>query len=165
MAYPRLPLDQQQQIIDQFVQAGMPTIDIATFHGIEEGQVLGILRKHEIPTGRKGTRSVADHFSEKQLEEMVEEYNSNVLVKSLLEKYHLSYQQLYAILDQLGVPTRKSTPSRMKGTHDRMQRALQMYFDNYELWKIRSETGIGSPMLYAELHQRGIPMRTKGRSK
>jgi transposase-like protein len=88
---------------------------------------------------------------------VVEAYQNDEPIPTIMEQYGLTYTTLYSILRRHNVPTRKvaSAPAQA----DRLKVAIEMYQRNVVLWKIKQETGIAQPTLHNELHRLGIPLR------
>jgi len=130
-------------------EGGLALNGIAEEMDISVTAVRNVLKKY----GRATHRVVAS-FNE---EDVIAQYVANEPVPDILTTNNLNYAQLYHILQQHGIPTRKSIEADVR--QERLNHAIELYQDGQPLWLIKEETGIPQPTLHAELHKRHIPLR------
>jgi len=130
-------------------EGGLTLKSIADEMGISSTAVRNILKKY----GKETSRVVVDYDEE----DIIQQYVSNEPVPQILEDNNISYAQLYTILRNHKVPTRKAIRQDVK--QERLAQAVELYQDGVPLWNIKEETGIHQPTLHAELHRRHIPLR------
>ena len=140
--------EREVEIIEMH-EGGLALKGIAEEMDISVTAVRNVLKKY----GR-ATHKVAPSYNE---EDIVAQYVANEPVPAILVEHGITYTQLYHILQQHGIPTRKSMEADVR--QSRLERAIEMYQEGSPLWQIKAETGIAQPTLHAELHQRGIPLR------
>lgn len=102
-------------------------------------------------------------LSNEDIEELLTAYRANVSTTDIKAQFNLSPGTLYYILRNAHEPMRSVTVKSMRA--EQVDLAIEMYQDPSRLpiWKIVEETGVQQPVLHAQLHLRGIPLRN-GRS-
>ncbi len=151
--------EEELRIVEMFQGDGFTTAEISELLDIGKGAVLRVLRRYGIPVSR-GRPNLMDTLTVEQLDGIVADYgNLSYTVREILVKWHLSYESLYGILEELGVPSR--TILKVKGSvmNPLKDRAVEMFQAGATLVQIKAETGIESNSLRVVLQRRGIPSR------
>lgn len=130
-------------------EGGLTLKGIAEEMDISVTAVRNVLKKYSRPTHK-----IAAAYNE---EDVIAQYVANEPVPEILATNKLNYAQLYRILQQHGIPTRRSIEADTK--QDRLEHAIELYQEGEPLWYIKEETGVHQPTLHAELHKRHITLR------
>lgn len=137
-----------EELLSMYEQ-GIPVSDISK----ELEMSVGAVRKALTAHGRKKTR-LDTHSNEV---EICRSYTDGLEVSQILATYQLTYQMLYTVLARNSVPIRKI--ANAQGRSRQLEVAIEMYQGGSPLWQIKQDTGVAQPVLHAELHRLGIPLR------
>jgi transposase-like protein len=109
---------------------------------------------------KQGRKSSAANLAAEQRAAIVQQYSDGVVsVSQIIATYGITWNALYNILSDAGVPYREIRQQDKLARAARRDRAVEMYKGGARLWEIEQETGIRQPVLHAELHRREIPLR------
>jgi transposase len=138
---------------------GMSTNDIALEMDVSPKTVRAILEAHEL-LQKPGRKSSAESFGPEERTEMIREYlEDKTPAVQLIQKYALTWNAFYKVLDEEQVPYREMKQEDRISREMRLDRAVQMYMGGARIWEIENETGIRQPVLHATLHKRGVTLR------
>lgn len=143
-------MDQQKirDILDMW-DKGLTASQIA-----DELEISATTVRTEVKRSGRNVHKPKNHPNEA---EIVSRYANGAPIPELLQKYGVSYPQLYNMLARNDVPIRRA--AQAQGRVKMMETAIEMYEKGVAIWKISQETGVAQPTLHAELHKRGIPLR------
>jgi hypothetical protein len=145
--------------IIKMYEGGLSVNDIAFEMGRPVQEIKKILQAVGV-IQKQGRKSSTETLSEKQRKEIVKHYVDNTLTGiQIIAKYAITWNGLYKLLDEEGIPFREFKRNDRIAREMRMERAIEMYQGGARLWEITNETGIRQPQLHAELHKRDIPLR------
>lgn len=150
-----IPMTTQQDILDM-AEAGMNINNIADEVGVSRNYVYTLLRDKGVGLVQE---KLIDQLSAEEIDQFIEEYNSDVPLVEIRRRHGWAPNQLYALVAQTGLTPRKYKPERIEAKKQQMDHAIQMYIGGAPVWKIVEETGVHQPQLHQELHRRKIPLR------
>ena len=106
---------------------------------------------------------------EQQCDDVVEAYEEGTPIRSILQEFGISRDQLFTLLEEEEVEIRKPNPKQLVGGRPVRSLAYQRILDEAVTWYkqgmlvqvICDELGISPRTLYDELKVRGVPKRRK----
>lgn len=98
-------------------------------------------------------------LSQEDQEAIIEGYLNGASTKSLRDQYHITNNQIYAILNASNLDPSERIKRRTESRHRQLDNAVAYYLDNKPLWFIYKETKISPATLHNELRKRSIELR------
>ncbi len=146
------------EVIEMF-KAGMSSGDIAIEMDVPAKDVRAVLEEAGL-LEHPGRKSMAASIDAPTRKELITDYlNNKVPAIQLIQRYGLTWNAFYKILDEEGIQFREVRQVDKLARAQRLERAVEMYLGGARLWEIENETGIRQPVLHSELHKRGVPLR------
>jgi len=151
-------MDREEVI--QMYESGLVVSDIADEMGVPKSAITEILREAGI-IQKQGRKLSTSNLTEEERQEVIDSYVNGTTAVSLIAQYGITWNALYRLLEEAGIPYKEYKQIERGARHQRLDRAVEMYQGGARLWEIQNETGIRQPVLHNELHRRGIPLRIK----
>ena len=149
--------------IVQMYEAGVSILDIEVEMDVSRNTIYRILKGEEIPLRslrNVGRPSILDSMSEADIEAFALDYNSDLKVHEIMDKWKIrSTKSFYDLLHLLQIPMRTTSKQHLEAKEKRILLAMDMYRKGYYIWEIEQETGIRQPEIHKELHRRDVPLR------
>ena len=109
-------------------------------------------------------RSKVAQFNDEQRDDILMMYNEQEApIAEILEKYDITYTQLYFFLKKCGVTPRGSrskAPDEIRVLRDK--HVVELYQGGAKIHEIVDETGLDTSRIYLILHKARIPLRSRG---
>jgi transposase-like protein len=129
--------------------------EIASETGYTSTYVRMLLRERGYEVG-----STVSH-SKQVLDEACQAYKDGMKVRRVLKQWEISNNTLYAALEERSIPVRRTDITAKQGRAKFLDRAIEMYQQEFPLKEIHAETGIAASKLYDELALRNINTRSR----
>ncbi len=146
--------------IKEMTTAGMPVKKIATELELSVPSVYRILAEEGLkPT--KAVLKVVDRLSEEDLEHILEQYYDFLPVGEILFQFNLNHNQLYQILQDMGLEPRRKQSQTKEAQGMMIDHALDLYQNDSDMTvdEIVRETGVSQPTIHNEIARRGLEKR------
>jgi len=148
--------------IVEMVQAGAPPTAIAEELGLSKVYVYDLMNRAGVkPIAVKG--SWIAELGDEVVAEIVNAYTKGEVVRTILDKYELSYTKMYTILRHMGIEAREVIDQKQQSRRERLDAAVNLYEEGAPIHLITADTGIGQPQLHNELRARKVTLRREGR--
>lgn len=159
MARPKIP-DEKREDVRRMSESGLIPAAIASELEISVSSVYAILNELGAPATRQYAKTSRRKLTEDEIEEFIYRYNDMEPILDLLVEFDLTHTQMYMMLQERGITPRSRQNHNVAARQAALDHAVSLYAEtNMTLREILDETGIHQPILHAEVHRRGIPLR------
>jgi hypothetical protein len=154
----------QKDVLSMF-EKGLSVSGIAGELEVTPSEIRAVLIEAGL-IAKQGRKLTTDSLSEEEITDLLADYVENgVPAVQIIAKYSITWNALYKLLDDHGVPYREMKHEDKVARELRLERAVAMYVGGARIWEIETETGIRQPVLHATLHARNIPLRRQAQGQ
>jgi transposase-like protein len=149
-------INEAHELVFRMWEAGVrDLVEIQTETGYTTAYIRLLLGRRGYAVTTVNTHSAGD------IEGVCSDYVAGMKIRHLLKKWKLSNNTLYSILEEKGIPVRRENEKVLEGRKKFLDRAVEMYQEEYPIKEIQAETGITGSTLYQELALRSLDTRSR----
>ena len=148
-----ITLQEEDEIVDEYVNLGASLNVIALEHNVSASTIGRILRKRDVVLRAQGPHPTSKY----EPEAVIADYIAGMPLWEMAAKYSVDVGTIYKLIREYGVEPRRM--ARKAKDIAALEVAAEMYYQGVTVWDIYKDTSIWPARLYRWLREHNMPLR------